>query len=176
MLDVLNSPFVVTSIALLVGYLSLRHQIEKQRKLQQQKIKEQRKLQQETLSIQEVQRLWGDRSFQNDIVVVMSIGKEADIAQYAKDRKDHLDKDSKEKKKWVKETTIILRTINYFEMISVGIHVGIYDSDIIERISKTMILEFYDRTEPFIKEIQKQHPQSAIEFEKYAKRLRLKDS
>ena len=172
MFDFFNSPIVVAIITLFGSLLFLFFQIEKQRKLQQQKIKEQRKLQQQTLSIQEVQRMWGDKSFQNDIVVVMSIGKEADIAQYAKDRKDHLDKDSEEKKKWVKETTIILRTINYFEMISVGIHAGIYDSDIIERVFKTMILEFYDRTEPFIKEIQKQHPQSAIEFEKYAKRLK----
>lgn len=153
MLDCLNYSFVVAIFTLLVGYLFLLYRIEKQRKLQQQ-----------TLSIQEVQRLWGDKSFQKGIAFVMSIGKE-DIAQYAKDRKDDLDEDSEEK-------TIILRTINYFETISVGIHVGIYSSDIIKRISKTMILEFYDRTEPFIKEIRKQYPQSAIEFEKYAKRLK----
>ena len=165
MFDVLNSPIAVAIftllVSLLVSLLFLLYRIEKQRKLQQQ-----------TLSIQEVQRLWGDKSFQDDIVAVMSIGKFKDIAQYAKDRKDHLDKDSEEKKKWVEETTKIVRTINYFEMISVGIHAGIYDSDIIERVFKTMILEFYDGTEPFIKEIRKQHPQSAIEFEKYAKRLK----
>ena len=160
MFDFFNSPLAVTLIALLVSFLFLIIQIKKQRKLQQ-----------ETLSIQEVQRLWGDKSFQNDIVVVMSIGKEY-IAQYAKDRKNHLDKDSEERKEWVEKTTIIVRTINYFEMISVGIHVGIYNSGIIERVFKTMILEFYDGTEPFIKEIQKQHPQSAIEFEKFAKRLK----
>ena len=172
MFDVLNSPFSVTIIALIGSFLFLRHQIKKQRNLQQQRIKKQRELQQQTLSIQEMQRLWGDRSFHGDIADVMLIGKEADIAQYAKDRKDHLDKDSEEKKKWVEETTKIVRTINYFDLISVGIYEGIYDSDIIERILKDMVLEFYDRTEPFIKEIQKQYPQSAIDFEKFAKRLK----
>lgn len=160
MFDFFNSPIAVAIftllVSLLVSLLFLLYRIEKQRKLQQQ-----------TLSIQEVQRLWRDKSFQDDIVAVMSIGKE-DIAQYAKDRKYDLD--------WVRKMTIIVGTINYFEMISVGIHVGIYDSDIIERGLKNMILEFYDRTEPFIKEIRKQYPQSAIDFEKYAKCLRLKDS
>lgn len=164
MFDVLNSPIVVAIFTLLgsliVSLLFLLYRIETQRKLQQQ-----------TLSIQEVQRLWGDKSFQKGIDIVMSIGRE-DIAQYAKDRKNHLDKNSKERKKWKREKTIILRTINYFEMISVGIHAGIYSSDIIERVFKTITLEFYDRTEPFIKEIRKQYPRSAIEFEKYAKRLK----
>lgn len=164
MFDVLNFPIVVAIFtllgSLLCSLLFLLYRIEKQRKLQQQ-----------TLSIQEVQRLWGDKSFQKGIAIVKLIGKE-DIAQYAKDRKNHLDKNSEERKKWVRKKAIILRTINYFETISVGIHVGIYDSDIIKRISKTMILEFYDKTEPFIKEIRKQYPQSAIEFEKYAKRLK----
>ena len=160
MFGYLNSPIVVTIIALGGSYLFLRHQIKKQRKLQQ-----------ETLSIQEVQRMWRDKSFHKGIAFVMSIGRE-DITQYAKDRKDDLDKDSEEKEKWAREKTIILRTINYFEIISVGIHVGIYSSDIIERVFKTMILEFYDRTEPLIKEIRKQYPQSAIEFEKYVKCLK----
>ncbi len=163
MFDFFNSPIVVAIFTLFWSLLFLFLQIKQQRKLQQQKIKEQRKLQQQTLSIQEVQRLWRDKSFHDDIVVVMSIGKE-DIAQYAKDRKYDLD--------WVRKMTIIVGTINYFEMISVGIHVGIYDSDIIERGLKNMILEFYDRTEPFIKEIRKQYPQSAIDFEKYAKCLK----
>ena len=160
MFDFFNSPIVVAIFTLFWSLLFLYCQIKQQRKLQQQ-----------TLSIQEVQRLWGDKSFQKGIAFVMSIGKE-DIAQYAKDRKNHLDKNSKERKKWTRKKAIILRTINYFETISVGIHVGIYSSDIIKRISKTMILEFYDRTEPFIKEIRKQYPQSAIEFEKYVKRLK----
>ncbi len=75
MFGIFDSPLIATLIALTGGYIFVRHQIQKQRKLQQ-----------ETLSIQEVQRLWRDESFQADIIAVMKIGREEDIAQYAEDR------------------------------------------------------------------------------------------
>ena len=163
MFSIFDSPLIATLIALTGGYIFVRHQIQKQRKLQQ-----------ETLSIQEVQRLWRDESFQTDIIAVMKIGREEDIAQYAEDRQH-----APVNEEWEKKRALIVRSINYFEMISVGVYVGIYDSNIIKLTIKSTILGFYDNTEPFIKkireEIRKKHPKIedvATEFENFAKRLK----
>lgn len=163
MFSIFDSPLIATLIALTGGYIFVRHQIQKQRKLQQ-----------ETLSIQEVQRLWRDESFQTDIIAVMKIGREEDIAQYAEDRQH-----APVNEEWEKKRALIVRSINYFEMISVGVHVGIYDSNIIKLTIKSTMLGFYDNTEPFIKkireEIRKKHPKIedvATEFENFAKRLK----
>lgn len=163
MFGIFDSPLIATLIALTGGYIFVRHQIQKQRKLQQ-----------ETLSIQEVQRLWRDESFQTDIIAVMKIGREEDIAQYAEDRQH-----APVSEEWEKKRALIVRSINYFEMISVGVYVGIYDPNIIKLTIKSTILGFYDNTEPFIKkireEIRKKHPKIedvATEFENFAKRLK----
>ncbi len=163
MFGIFDSPLIATLIALTGGYIFVRYQIQKQRKLQQ-----------EILSIQEVQRLWRDESFQTDIIAVMKIGREEDIAQYAEDRQH-----APVNEEWEKKRTLIVRSINYFEMISVGVHVGIYDSDIIKLTIKSTILGFYDNTEPFVKkireEIRKKHPKIedvATEFENFVKRLK----
>ena len=163
MFSIFDSPLIATLIALTGGYIFVRHQIQKQRKLQQ-----------ETLSIQEVQRLWRDESFQTDIIAVMKIGREEDIAQYAEDRQH-----APANEEWEKKRALIVRSINYFEMISVGVYVGIYDPNIIKLTIKSTILGFYDNTEPFIKkireEIRKKHPKIedvATEFENFAKRLK----
>ena len=158
MFGIFDSPLIATLIALTGGYIFVRHQIQKQRKLQQ-----------ETLSIQEVQRLWRDESFQADIIAVMKIGREEDIAQYAEDRQH-----APVNEEWEKKRALIVRSINYFEMISVGVHVGIYDSNIIKLTIKSTILRFYHNTEPFIKKIREEHPKIedvATEFENFAKRL-----
>ncbi len=63
-------------------------------------------------------------------------------------------------------------------MISVGVHVGIYDSNIIKLTIESTILGFYHNTEPFIKKIREkireEHPKIedvATEFENFAKSL-----
>ena len=155
-----DSPLIAPLIALTGGYIFVRYQIQRQRKLQQ-----------DTLSIQEVmQRLWRDESFQADIVAVRKIAREGNIAQYAEDR-EH----APVNEEWEKKRALIVRSINYFEIISVGVRVGIYDSNIIKLTIKSTILAFYDDTEPFIKKIREKHPKIedvATEFENFAKRLK----
>jgi len=145
--------FTSAVVALVGGLLFIRYQIRKQRELQQ-----------KTLSMEAMRRLWSDRSFEDDIRKVLEI---SDIFRYAEKRGDVRTDD----KQWAENRERIVRVINYYEMLSVGVHEGIYDRDIIKRYNKSEIIKSFNWTLPFIEKIREEYNSQclAVEFEKFAR-------
>lgn len=151
--------FTSTVVALVGGLVFIRYQIRKQRELQQ-----------KTLSMEAMRRLWSDRSFEDDIRKVLGIN---DISRYAEKR----DTARTDGKQWAENRERIVRVINYYEMLSVGIHEGIYDRNIIKRYNKSQIIKFFNLTLPFIEKIREEYNNQslAMEFEKFARSLESSD-
>ena len=78
------------------------------------------------------------------------------------------------KKHWNDEKSISIKNIlNYYENLSVGVGEDIFDMAMIRTSQKTMIVDIYTQTKPFIDKLreQKQHPCFYVEFEKFIKIL-----
>ncbi len=131
-------------------------------------IRAQRRLQKQTLSIREAERWWRDPALHKDIAAVIKIGREEDIVQYVNPE----NAPSLQKEEWERKRETIIRSINYFEMIAIGVIKGILDAEIIEAGFRSMILQFHEETEPFIKKMQEKHEKAGSEFEKLVKRLK----
>lgn len=147
--------FTSAVVALVGGLLFIRYQIRKQRELQQ-----------KTLSMEAMRRLWSDRSFEDDIRDVLGIN---DISQYTEKRGDVRTDD----KQWTEKRERLVRVINYYEMLSVGVHENIYDRNIIKLYNKSQIIKLFNLTLPFIEKIREEYnnPSLAMEFEKFARGL-----
>ncbi|MDD9799352.1 MAG: DUF4760 domain-containing protein [Gammaproteobacteria bacterium] len=133
-------------------------------------IKDRKKLQQKTLSMEAMRLLWSDRLLEDDIRKVLKV---SDISQYAQKRgKTHACD-----KQWEETRNRIVRIINYYEMLSVGIHEGIYDRNIIKRYNKSQIIKLFNLTRPFIEKIREEYNNQslAMEFEKFARSLENSD-
>jgi len=133
-------------------------------------IKDRKKLQQKTLSMEAMRLLWSDRLLEDDIRKVLKV---SDISQYAQKRgKTHACD-----KQWEETRNRIVRIINYYEMLSVGVHEGIYDRNIIKRYNKSQIIKLFNLTRPFIEKIREEYNNQslAMEFEKFARSLENSD-
>ncbi len=62
-------------------------------------------------------------------------------------------------------------------MLSVGVHEGIYDRNIIKRYNKSQIIKLFNLTRPFIEKIREEYNNQslAMEFEKFARSLENSD-
>jgi len=151
--------FTSAVAALVGGLVFIRYQIRKQRELQQ-----------KTLSMEAMRRLWSNRSFEDDIREVLGIN---DISRYAEKRDDVRTDDEQ----WAENREWIVRVINYYEMLSVGVHEGIYDRNIIKRYNKSQIIKLFNLTRPFIEKIREEYNNQslAMEFEKFARSLENSD-
>ena len=63
----------------------------------------------------------------------------------------------------LKETAKAL--LGLLEHISVGMNTGVYDKNLLFRMSGKYLIDLFDRFKPYIKESQKENPYSYIEFE-----------
>ncbi len=146
---------IAAAVALVGGLFFVRYQI-----------KNRKKLQQKALSIEAMRLLWSDRLLEDDI---REVRKASDISQYAPERGETHPYDEP----WEETRNRIVRVINYYEMLSVGVHEGIYDRDIIKRYNKSQIIKLFDLTLPFIEKIREEYNSQslAVEFEKFARGL-----
>lgn len=65
--------------------------------------------------------------------------------------------------KELKET--VRGLLGLLEHISVGMNTGVYDKNLLFRMSGKYLIDLFDRFKPYIKESQKENPYSYIEFE-----------
>ena len=69
---------------------------------------------------------------------------------------------------------LIVRTINYFEVIGAGVNAGIYDKGIIKRLMASQTIRVFDKVSPFIEALREQEPkckEGGKEFQEFAERL-----
>lgn len=150
---------ISAAVALAGGLIFVRYQI-----------KNRKNLQQKTLSMEAMRILWSDRLLEDDIRKIL---KAKNISQYAEKRGDvHV-----HNKEWEETRNRIVRIINYYEMLSVGVHEGIYDRNIIKRYNKSQIVILFDLTQPFIEKFRKEYNVRSVaeEFEKFARGLKSGD-
>jgi len=132
----------------------------------------QRSLQRQTLGIDMMYKFWDDREFQGNVAKVMKIAKEEPIKKYAKKIEAVPNElDDTEKEKWKENRSLIIRTIDYFEVIATGINRNIYDEDIIKSLLGSQVIRLYKETSLFIEAFREEgdlYKNGAKEFQKLA--------
>jgi hypothetical protein len=63
----------------------------------------------------------------------------------------------------------IRNLLGVLEHMSVGLHTGVYDKDLLYRMTATFIINTYKRFHPYITHMQQKSPKMYIEFERLAK-------
>ncbi len=68
----------------------------------------------------------------------------------------------------------VVRTLlGHLELLSIGVHSGVYDLDLLNRMSGFHLCSMYDRLKPYIKRVQGKLPTAYIEFERLVTKIRL---